>query len=135
MEQLQEVSPKRRAKFVAGGVLIITVLGSLIVWAMSRPGATPFYYTTSEVLAAAPGTDDALRVNGIVVAGSIRRDGVSSTFTISDGKTAVDIVTDQPLPDTLKDGSEVVALGRFDGSTLIASQVLAKCPSKFKAKA
>ena len=134
MEQLEAVSPQRRAKFIIGGALIVVVLIGLIVWAMTRPGATPFYYTTTEVLAAA-GADDPLRVNGVVVAGSIEREGVTSTFTITDGETAIDVVTDQPLPDTLKDGSEVVALGRFDGSTLIASQVLAKCPSKFKAKA
>jgi cytochrome c-type biogenesis protein CcmE len=49
----------------------------------------------------------------------------------------VRIVTDSPLPDAFysKDLVEVVALGTYDGRLFTATDVLAKCPSKFKAKA
>jgi cytochrome c-type biogenesis protein CcmE len=43
------------------------------------------------------------------------------------------VTTDQPLPDAFKDRSEVVARGSYNGDVFRASQVLAKCPSKFKA--
>lgn len=129
-------SPKRRAKFVAGGAVIVLVVVGLVVWAMGRPDSTAFYMTTSELVAmggAEAATGD-YRVNGTVIPGTIASRGLETTFEITDGGTEMTIVTDRPLPDTLKDRSEVVARGTFDGTRFVASEVLAKCPSKFKAK-
>lgn len=136
-------SPKRRAKFAIGGGIIVFALLGLVVWAMTRPNATAFYYTTSELQAAsvAGGAED-YRVNGNVIPESVVRDGLETTFDITDGRTDVTVVTDDVLPDAFwlatDEGStevEVVAEGQFDGSRFTASKVLAKCPSKFKAKA
>jgi cytochrome c-type biogenesis protein CcmE len=129
-------SPKRRAKFLVGGGAVVFVLVGLVGWAMSRPDSTSFYMTTSELLAmgTAQSADDH-RVNGKVVPGSIEQDGLETTFTISDGVTDLRITTNRPLPDTLVDEADVVALGQLEGDTFVASEVLAKCPSKFKAKA
>ena len=133
---------KRRAKFLIGGGAILLCLVALVVWAMTRPNSTSFFYTPSEVieLAAAPGEE--YRVNGKVLPDSVDRDGLTTTFEISDGETALALTTDQPLPDAFwtamaNDSSEVevVARGRYDGQMFQASEVLAKCPSKFKAKA
>lgn len=143
MQQVPEsAGRKRRAKFLIGGGVILLSLAALVAWAMTRPNSTSFFYTPSEVieLAAAPGIEE-YRVNGKVVPDSVERDGLTTTFDISDGATAVTLVTDQPLPDAFwtamaNDSSEVevVARGRYDGSRFLASEVLAKCPSKFKAK-
>ena len=129
-------SPKRRAKFVAGGSAIAVVLLALVFWAMSRPGSTSFYMSTSELLAMGPSqTAHDVRVNGKVVPGSIEKDGLDTTFLISDGDSQVTITTDRPLPDTLVDDADVVARGRLEGDTFVATEVLAKCPSKFRPKA
>lgn len=123
----------RRTKFLVGAAVIFLTLAVLVGWAMGRPGSTSFYLTTSELSAQGPGpAGDNLRVNGKVLPGSVQRDGLRSTFVLSDGRTDVRIVTTQPLPDTLKARSDVVAAGRFDGRRFRASEVLAKCPSKFK---
>jgi len=130
-------SHKRRAKFLVGGGAIVFVLLGLVGWAMSRPGSTSFYMSTSELLALGPAqsaTDD-YRVNGKVIPGTIENNGLETTFTISDGETELPIATDRPIPDTLVDDADVVALGKLEGGTFVASEVLAKCPSKFKAKA
>ena len=128
-------SPKRRAKFAIGGLIVLLAVGTLVVWAMARPGSTAFYMTPSELQALGPtdGIHD-YRMNGKVVPGSIERDGLNTRFLVSDGKTEIVVQTDAPLPDTFKNRSEVVAKGRFDGSVFAAQEVLAKCPSKFKAK-
>ncbi|MEA2459907.1 MAG: cytochrome c-type biosis protein CcmE, partial [Actinomycetota bacterium] len=90
----------------------------------------------TEVVALGPSTGAATyRVNGKVVPGSIEADGLNTTFDITDGHTVMNVATDQPLPDTFKSGSEVVARGQYDGNTFAALEVIAKCPSKFKAKA
>lgn len=128
-------SAKRRAKFAIGSIVIVLGLVAMITWATARPGATSFYMTTSE-LAAAGATGDAseYRVNGKVVPGSIEVEGLETTFTLTDGETELTVMTDRPTPDTFRDRSEVVAKGNFVGETFVATEVLAKCPSKFKAK-
>ena len=130
-------SPKRRAKFMMGGSAVALVLVGLVFWAMSRPGSTSFYMSTSELLAlgSSESAADSYRVNGKVVPGTIEKDGLTTAFTISDGATPLVITTDRPLPDTLVDSADVVALGRLEGDRFVASEVLAKCPSKFEAKA
>lgn len=128
-------SHKRRLKFLVGGAFVATLVIGLVVLAMAREGSTAYYMTTTEL--AEQGTLDAARdyrVNGTVVPGSIDQDGIETTFTITDGTTEMTIVTEDPLPDTFKDNSEVVARGVYDGSSFEATEVLAKCPSKFKAK-
>ena len=126
---------KRRAKFLYGGAFVLVAVIALVFWATTRPGATAFYLTPTEIqaLGSTP-VDSTYRLNGTVVPGSIERDGLQTTFTVTDGTTEVAATTDRPLPDAFKDRSEVVLRGAFDGETFVADQVLAKCPSKFKAK-
>lgn len=135
------VSAKRRAKFAIGGIAVVVLLAGLIVWAMARPGSTAFYLTVSEVRAEGAATTTDFRVNGNVVPGSLERDGVTTSFAITDGSQDLPIVTEETLPDAFwtaydNDPSavEIVAQGTYNGDHLAASQVLAKCPSKFKAK-
>lgn len=103
---------------------------------MTRPGSTAFYLTPTELQATGPTIGgQAYRLNGTVVPGSIEQNGLTTDFTVTDGKTDIDVTTESPVPDTFKDRAEVVARGGYDGSTFTAVEVLAKCPSKFKAKA
>jgi cytochrome c-type biogenesis protein CcmE len=145
MQRSQPVAPavagtknKGATKFLIGGVVIAATIIGLVGWAMSRPGSTAFYLTTSEVVERGPTSGaDAYRINGNVVPGTVDAQGLQTTFAITDGATDVTVHTDKPLPDAFKDdaNTEIVALGSFNGTIFSASEVLAKCPSKFKAKA
>lgn len=136
------VAPKRRAKFLIGGGAILLSLAALVTWAMARPNSTSFFYTPSELVELPAGAqDEEYRLNGKVVPGTVTQQGLRTTFEISDGETAIPLTTEQALPDAFwtamaNDSSEVevVARGLYDGRTFQASEVLAKCPSKFKAK-
>ena len=109
---------------------------SLLFWSMTRPGATAFYMTPTELQEhGTTPADEGFRLNGTVVPGSIEQDGLTTTFALTDGKTTIDVVTEVAVPDTFKDRSEVIARGSYDGETFSAIEVLAKCPSKFKARA
>jgi cytochrome c-type biogenesis protein CcmE len=126
-------SPKRRAKFVAGGAVIAISVLVLVAWAMSRADAMAYYMTTSELVANGPTVSgDNVDVGGKVTADSIEQDGFDTTFTISDGTTEVVVATSAELPDAFRAGADVVAHGTFDGTTFTASEIVAKCPSKFK---
>ena len=131
--QTPALSQPRRAKFWIGGVIIVAVLAGLILWAMTQPGAASNYTTPTELSATTPG-EGQLQLAGVVQPGSIEQDGLATTFTVTDETTDITVTTDTPMPDAFRDSSEVVAIGAFDGETFTASKVLAKCPSKFKAK-
>ncbi len=123
----------RRTKFVVGAAIIVVVLVGLIVWAMARPGAAAMYVTPSEVGdMVLPGGD--VRMSGTVVPGSIETEGLTTSFLVTDGSAEVEVTTESPMPDAFMDSSEVVAIGGLEGDTFVATRVLAKCPSKFKAK-
>lgn len=129
-------SRKRTAKFAVGGGLVALTLIGLLVWATGQQGATAFYITPTELMAAgASSTTSDYRVNGSVVPGSIDQQGLTTSFLVSDGRTELRVTTDRPLPDAFKERSDVIARGHFDGELLVAEEVLAKCPSKFKARA
>ena len=121
---------------MAGGSVVFVAVLALVFWAMQSPNATAFYMTPTELqeMGVTP-ADEGYRLNGTVVPGSIEQDGLTTAFTLTDGDTEIDVVTEVAVPDAFKDRSEVVATGSYDGSTFTAVQVLAKCPSKFKARA
>ena len=129
----------RRLKLLIGSGIIVATLATLIAWALTRPGSTSFYMTVSELRASGPVASSELRVNGNVVPGSLSRSGTETSFSITDGSSQLAVVTDEPLPDAFStayrndpSAVEVVAQGRYGGDHLQATQVLAKCPSKFK---
>lgn len=137
MEQLTNPAlpnPARRRKFLVGGTIIVAVLVGLILWAMAQPGAASATILPSDLAQQGPGGSGELRLGGTVVPGSIERDGLTTTFLVTDDNTEIQVTTDSPMPDAFKDSSEVVATGTYDGVDFVASRVLAKCPSKFKAK-
>ncbi len=92
----------------------------------------------------------AARVHGYVATGSIRRDlaGKQVLFHVQNDPPHAAGNADSPLrvvfagletPDLFKDGAEVVLEGRLQNqeneTVFLADNVLAKCPSKFEAKA
>jgi cytochrome c-type biogenesis protein CcmE len=131
--QTTSVPPPPRAKFWIGGAVIVAVLAGLILWAMTQPGAASNYITPTE-LAHGQAHDGQLQLAGVVVPDSIERNGLVTTFLVTDETEEIRVTTDSPMPDAFKDSSEVVAFGSYGSGTFTASKVLAKCPSKFKAK-
>ncbi|MDQ3954549.1 MAG: cytochrome c maturation protein CcmE [Actinomycetota bacterium] len=134
-------SPKRKAKFAIGGLAALAIVVALIVWAMNQSGSQAFFKTVSELTQGETLRTADYRVNGNVVADSLERDGVHTSFAITDGTEQLRIETQEALPDAFwtayendPEGVEIIAQGRYDGRTFTAHQVLAKCPSKFKAK-
>ena len=139
MEQRIAPAPaRRRLKFLVGGGLIALALIGLVVFAMTRPNATSFYMTTTEIQAAGASVSSGdVKVNGDLVQDSVVEDGITSTFDITDGSSQLTVTTDSTLPDAFYSDSdviEIIAQGQYDGDTFTATQVFAKCPSKFKAK-
>lgn len=118
-----------RARFgIAAGVVVIAIVG-LIVWALA--GVSVYYRTPAELAESAPAPTERVRVAGTVVDRSVRTDGPTTRFLVTDGKAEVEVTTEDVLPDTFAPGVEVIAEGALIGPGLFsATTVLAKCPSK-----
>src|SRR5688572_21352274 len=99
---------------VLGGVL---ALAATLVLVALRDQIV-FFYSPTEVQARAvvPGT--AIRLGGLVKAGTWVREGESNTFVVTDGKTEIAAHYVGILPDLFREGQGVVAEGSLapDGS-------------------
>ena len=75
-----------------------------------------------------------LRVAGLVVPGSIRRQGTGADFQIDEQglKLQVAYRGTEPPPDTFKDNAQALAEGSFRRDNVFeAKQIQAKCASKY----
>jgi cytochrome c-type biogenesis protein CcmE len=125
------VSP--RARFIIAAGVVVAAIAGLIVWSLA--GSTTYYKTPKEIASGASHPTQKVRVAGKVVPGSVQQSGQTTAFALGDGKANVNVTTEDVLPDTFGAGVEVVAEGAITtGGLFTASNVLVKCPSKFKAK-
>ncbi|MCX6460199.1 MAG: cytochrome c maturation protein CcmE [Actinobacteria bacterium] len=105
--------------------------------AISMVGGSVLYYRTpTEVVSAH--SSEPVRLAGQLVISSVGRDAAGATvFKITDGKTSVPVIyrggATTALTTASKPGTQMVAEGSLgtDG-TFVATNLLAKCPSKFQ---
>jgi cytochrome c-type biogenesis protein CcmE len=131
---------------IALGALVIAGLVGWLGASQSGDAAFTYFQTLSEFRASGA-VGEAARVHGFVALGSIERDVAAKRVTFkvqeraphgggtADGALAVEYASLE-TPDLFKDGAEVVVEGRLTASgEFHATNLLAKCPSKFEAKA
>ncbi len=121
------------------GALVAVIVGTLVWLAAGGIGETKTYYrTVAELDNLGPDAQNQrMRIAGDVEAGSIARSGKQVAFTLVQDKKKLKVVytgTD-PLPDTFRDGAQALADGRMGQDRVFhASQIQAKCASKYEAK-
>lgn len=129
-------SNQRKWKFLVGTALILMVLGWLAYGGIQE--SKTYYITVSELPTSKDAYQRRYRVAGDMVPDSIRRVGSHVEFRIEQGGRTLTVayIGSEPLPDTLRDGAQVVADGRYqpDG-TFRAQAVQAKCASKYESVA
>jgi cytochrome c-type biogenesis protein CcmE len=118
----------RRAKLLAGGVVIAAALGYLVWSGMST--AVVYFVTPSELVAQGPeARGRPLRLGGMVEAGSVVWDprALALSFRLTDGRTAVPVAHAGAPPDLFAERQGAVVEGRLraDG-TFEASTIMAK---------
>ena len=86
-----------------------------------------FFFTPSQVAAKEAPVGRTFRIGGMVVPGSLKRDGVQVRFAVTDTARTMQVVYAGQLPDLFKEGKGVVAQGQLgpDG-VFTAREVLAK---------
>lgn len=95
------------------------------------------YYVKVKELKATPtaNLDKGLRVKGKLVSGSLveSTDNLQKVFWISENDDKLEVHYSGLLPDTFKDGAEILVEGKYISEGYFeAKTVMAKCPSKYE---
>ena len=122
------MNAKYRRLFIT--IIIILTLGlatKLILMALEDN--IVYFYTPNDLIEKfgdAQNIQNKIRIGGLVLESSIKKEGEKTIFMITDRKKEVRVVFDGPLPDLFREGQGIVAEGMFQNNNFIASEVLAK---------
>lgn len=126
------MKPKQqRLVLVLAAIVAIGGASGLALSALRDEAA--FFYAPGDVAKGVP-LDRAVRLGGMVEVGSIRRlgDGVTQTFVVTDGVARVGVRFTGIAPDLFREGSGVVAEGRFTArDRFVATNLLAKHDERY----
>jgi cytochrome c-type biogenesis protein CcmE len=119
------MKPRHKRLAIAGGVLAsVGVIAALVFNAFQSN--LVFFYSPTQVLAKEAPANRTFRLGGLVESGSVKRDGVSVNFLVTDTAKAVPVRYTGILPDLFKEGKGVVAQGQLQDGVFVAREVLAK---------
>ena len=115
----------KRALLIVAALVVIGVAALLILNALNSNIA--LYVTPSDVAAGKSPQGQAFRIGGMVKEGSVKRDGLTVNFVITDLAKDIPVAYTGILPDLFKEGKGAVIQGRMNANgEFIASEVLAK---------
>jgi cytochrome c-type biogenesis protein CcmE len=123
---------RRRIQMVVIGAALLAAATALVGYAM-RDGIE-FFRSPSQLATHPPRDGERFRLGGLVEEGSVRRDGESVSFTVTDGGASVPVVFAGLLPDLFREGQGVIATGRLEAGTFTASEVLARHDESYMPK-
>ncbi|MGL1922033.1 MAG: cytochrome c maturation protein CcmE [Hyphomicrobiales bacterium] len=124
---------QQRFTFVAVGVVLLGLAFALILSAMED--GISFFKTPTEILQEKADTTRRLRIGGLVVTGSVKRDGEVLSFEVTDNESDLNIEYKGVIPDLFKEGQGVVLEGYLNASkTFIADSLLAKHDENYMPK-
>ena len=104
----------------------------LAMWGLQDRAA--YFVTPSDIASGKATPDKAMRLGGMVVKGSLKRDvdGLTIRFVVSDTNATTPVVYRGITPDLFREGSGVVAEGRLDPTGLfVADTILAKHDERY----
>jgi cytochrome c-type biogenesis protein CcmE len=122
---MKGLKKQRRIQIIALATVALIGSTALIGYAM-RDGIN-FFRSPSQVMTEPPAEGETFRIGGLVVEGSIiRGEGATVSFAVTDTNATVPVTYTGVLPDLFAEGEGMVALGRMEGQTFVATEVLAK---------
>ena len=113
---------------------LAAVLGAVLLAMWGLKDRAAYFYTPADIAAGKASVGKAMRLGGMVLKGSVRReaDGVTTRFVVEDGDSRVPVTYRGILPDLFREGSGVVAEGRLASDrTFVADNILAKHDERY----
>jgi cytochrome c-type biogenesis protein CcmE len=115
----------KRMAAIAFGLVALGIATALVLTAFQKN--LVFFFTPSQVAANEAPSGRTFRIGGMVVAGSVKREGVEVRFAVTDTAKSVPVVYRGALPDLFREGKGVVAQGELGHDGVFrAREVLAK---------
>ena len=122
------MNAKYRRLFIT--IIIVLTLGlatKLILMALEDN--IVYFYTPNELIEKFGDTQNIkkkIRIGGLVLENSVKKEGKKTIFMITDRKKEFKILFEGPLPDLFREGQGIIAEGMFQNNNFVASEVLAK---------
>lgn len=124
----------KHQRLALAGAALIAIGGASALALSGLQDNAAFFYSPADAKTKGVEPGKAVRLGGMVANGSVRKlsDGVTTSFTVSDGKATVPVRFAGVTPDLFREGSGVVAEGHFnaDGS-FTATNLLAKHDERY----
>jgi cytochrome c-type biogenesis protein CcmE len=110
---------------IALGVVALGIATTLVLMAFEKN--LVFFFTPSQVAANEAPQGRTFRIGGMVLEGSVKREGVDVRFVVTDTAKTIPVVYRGALPDLFREGKGVVAQGQIGPDGVFhAREVLAK---------
>ena len=119
------MTPRRKRMAIALGIVAVVGAATALVLNAFQSNLV-FFYTPTQIDAKEVPNGRTFRLGGLVVAGSVKRDGVQVSFEVTDTAKTVPVEFSGILPDLFKEGKGVVAQGQLENGVFQAKEVLAK---------
>lgn len=130
---MMPLKKRRRVQVILLAAVALTGSTAMIGWAM-RDGIA-YYRSPTEVAEAPPGPTELFRIGGLVEAGSVvRGEGETVSFRVTDCAVSIPVTFTGVLPDLFEENESTVSLGRYEGGTFEATEVLAKHDESYMPK-
>lgn len=124
----------KHQRLILALVAVAALIGAGLLAASALRDEAAYFYTPQDALTKHVETGKAIRLGGMVVKGSLKRetDGVTIKFNVTDNKATVPAKFSGIAPDLFKEGSGVVAEGAFNpAGTFVATNLLAKHDERY----
>jgi cytochrome c-type biogenesis protein CcmE len=117
------------------GVSVLAVVGAIcLMFYLTLQGDVEFYQHVDEVMVSPERWyGKPLQLHGFAADVMTKRDTLEYKFQIKNGAYVVNAMYTGVVPDTFKDGSEIVLSGTLAADGFHAKAITAKCPSKYEA--
>lgn len=129
------MNPRRKQRLMAVSAMVLLLGGAVGAMLYALQENVDLFYTPSQLLEGLgeekvkPQPGQRLRIGGMVVQGSVKRDDTSLkvSFDLVDTGPKVTVHYDGILPDLFREGQGIVAQGTLiDATNIAATEVLAK---------
>ena len=115
----------KRIALIVGGLAVLGIAAALVLNAFQSN--LVFFFTPTQIAAGEAPKGRAFRVGGLVKDGSLKRDGITAHFIVTDTAKEISVAYAGILPDLFREGKGVVAQGKLESDgKFTASEVLAK---------
>lgn len=123
---MRGLKKQRRIQVILVAAAALAVSAGLIGYGL-RDGIN-FFRTPSEVAETPPPPNEVFRIGGLVLEGTLVREGLEMNFVVTDGGADIPVryVGEDAPPDLFGEGQGTVATGTFEDGVFIATLLLAR---------